>query len=167
MPAPLPYLQGIVLSTEIIIPRGFIMQLVPVLLSLRSFLETAPSTCVGLMNIWRTSEVPHRSACGQDALGNDCSVPVRFDFFFLVCFISWKQHLFQGFWWDEGEFQLQVLLVVLAFLWNKKLCANVLVPKLVLEECREKGNGSCLWRSFVRGNFCWLWGSLESPSVWW
>lgn len=67
------------------------MQLVPVLLSLTSVWQkyrTTPSTSVGLRNIWRTLEVPHRSACGQDALRDDCSVPVKFDFFFLVCFIS-------------------------------------------------------------------------------
>lgn len=61
------------------------MQLVPVLLSLTSVWQkyrTTPSTSVGLRNIWRTLEVPHRSACGQDALRDDCSVPVKFDFFF-------------------------------------------------------------------------------------
>lgn len=61
------------------------MQLVPVLLSLRSIWEkhtTAPSMCVGLINNWRTSAVLHRSVCGQGALRNDCSVILIF--FFLV-----------------------------------------------------------------------------------
>lgn len=65
------------------------MQLVPVLLSLTSIWQkhsTAPSICIGLVNIWRTSTVLQRSVCGQGALRSDfCHCEI--DFFPLVCLL--------------------------------------------------------------------------------